>query len=147
MKSPLLLGATDERQKATRIAATRIAIGAGALLTTGLARVIFGLPQAQDTPAARFLARAFGIREIALGTWVLAVQDRDVEQRRLCYMVNATVDPVDLAALLWAFGRRQRIDRFVFSSSALAISAALAWFELLQETDRLEPVTVGGTTG
>jgi hypothetical protein len=143
--SPILIGAKGERAKATQIAVARIAIGAGALLTPGLARVLFGLPKKQDVPAARTMGGLFGIRNIVLGSWTLIARDRDVGQRRLCYGLNAVVDAADVGVLLWPLARRQGLDRFAISSLALAISATWAWLELLEESEAAAVTEISNT--
>ena len=134
-RSPLLIGAVGERACTTRIAGLRMAVGGGALFTSGLARRLFGLPADQDTPAARTLGRLFGIRNIVLGYWAYQTRDADKDARRFCYQVNMLVDAVDVAVLLWPMLRRQHLDRFSMTSIALGSSTALAWADLLKLID------------
>jgi hypothetical protein len=131
-RSPLLLGTTGEREMATRTALTRLSIGLGPLVAPGLAEVVFGVPAGHDNATARVLGRLFGIRNIVLGTWALAVRDADAEARRLCYALNAIVDGVDVGILLWSLLRRQGVDRLALTSAALGSSALLAWLDLLE---------------
>ena len=42
-RSQLLLGTSTEREMATRMGQTRISVGVSALVTTGLAQVVFGV--------------------------------------------------------------------------------------------------------
>jgi Domain of unknown function (DUF4267) len=134
-RSPLLRGAVGERECVTRIASLRMVLGGGALLTSGLARRLFGLPADQDTPTARTLGRLFGIRNIVLGYWAYQSRDADKEARRFCYQINMLVDAVDVAVLLWPVLRRQHIDRFAMTSIALGSSVALAWADVLKLLD------------
>jgi hypothetical protein len=131
-RSPLLLGTAGERQMAMRLVVTRISVGLGALVTTGLAEVVFGVPDEHDNATARVLGRLFGIRNVVLGAWALAVQDADVEARRLCYTLNAIVDGVDVGILVWSLMRRQGIARLSLTSAALGTSALLGWIDLLE---------------
>jgi len=52
------------------LAAIRLAVGAGAYLTPGLASRLFGIPLRRN-PQAPYLARLFGARDIALAVGVL----------------------------------------------------------------------------
>ena len=115
----------------TRIAALRISIGSSALVTTGLATVLFGVPATHDNASSRALGRLFGIRNIVLGAWILGVRDADVEARRLCYKLNAVVDAVDVRIFLLPLARRQGIARFSLSTLTLAVAATMAWLDLL----------------
>jgi uncharacterized protein DUF4267 len=134
-RSPLLLGTVGERESVTRIASLRMVVGGGALLTSGLARRLFGIPADQDSPAARALGRLFGIRNIVLGYWAYQTRDADKDARRFCYQINMLVDAVDVAVLLWPVLRRQHLDRFSITSIALGSSTALAWADLLKLLD------------
>lgn len=138
-RSPLLAGATTEREMATRMAQTRITIGSSALLATGLARVAFGVSAGHDNPSSRALGRLFGIRNIVLGAWILGVRDADVEARRLCYKLNAVVDAVDVGVLLWPLLRRQGTARFSLTAASLGTAATLAWMDLLDVSSPTGP--------
>lgn len=136
IRSPFLLGTGTERDGSTRIGLVRAGLGGLGLLATRPVQVAFGLPAAQDTPAARALARLFGIRNVVLAAWALTVRDADRETRRRCYQLNATVDAVDVAVVLWPVIRRQGLDRFGIASAALATAATLSWLELLGRQER-----------
>jgi hypothetical protein len=133
-RSPLLLGTEGEGEMATRMAVLRITVGLAPLLAPGMSKTVFGVPAEHDTPTTRAVGRLFGIRNVILGGWALAVRDADVEARRLCYRLNAIVDGLDVAVLLWPLLRRQGIGRFALSSAALGTSAALGWIDLLEES-------------
>lgn len=135
VRSPFLLGAGSERERATRIGVARMCVGGSLLLTTGLARRLFGVAEAQDTAALRMLARLFGIRNVVLGAWVLAARDHGAEQRRLCYRLNAVVDAADLGILAIGAMSGQGLVRAALMGSSLGGSALLAWLELLQEVE------------
>ena len=132
IRSPLLVATVTEQDGATRIGLVRVVVGALPLLAAGLARVLFGLPKKDDTPAVRTIARLFGIRNVVLGLWVLSVRAADPDTRRRCYQLNAAVDALDGLALVWPVVRRQGLIRFGLGSATLAVSATLSWLELLK---------------
>src|ERR1700730_15574938 len=90
-RSPLVIGADTERERAARIGIGRLAVGS-TLMASGFARRLFGVPREHDNGALRLVARLAGIRSIALGAWALQVRDHSVAERRLCYQINAAVD-------------------------------------------------------
>ncbi|MBV9099515.1 MAG: hypothetical protein JOZ46_01170 [Candidatus Dormibacteraeota bacterium] len=134
LRSPLLLGASSERERATQIGAARIGVGS-TLLAAGLARRVFGVPAEHDTGALRLTARLAGIRNVVLGCWTLQVRDQGKEQRRLCYQLNAAVDAADIAVLAWAFLRHSELRQAALMGTALGGSALLGWLELLSDLD------------
>jgi hypothetical protein len=139
-RSPLLLGTGSERERATRIGIARITIGSSMLLTTGLARRFFGIPAAQDNGGGlRLAARLFGIRNVVLGTWALLARDQGIDERRLCYRLQAAVDAGDLAVLAWAGIRGDGLLRPALMGGALGSSAVLAWLDLLGDVDGVTP--------
>jgi hypothetical protein len=135
LTSPFLLGAGSERERATRIGVARMCVGGPLLLTTGLARRLFGVPEEQDTPALRMLGRLFGIRNVVLGLWTLAARDHGAEQRRLCYRLNAAVDAADLVVLAVGGTTGRGLVRAALMGGSLGGSALLAWLELLRDVD------------
>lgn len=136
-RSPLLLGTGSERERATRVGVARIGIGATMLVTTGLGRRIFGIPAAQDSGGGlRLAARLFGIRNMVLGGWALMARDQGLEERRLCYRLNAVTDAADVAVLAWAGLRGRGLRRAALMGGALGGSALLAWLDLLADLDR-----------
>lgn len=138
-RSPLLLGATSERDGATRVGVTRVCIGTMLLVTTGLARRLFGVPADQDNGALRLVARFFGIRNLVLGTWALLARDQGVDERRLCYQLNAVTDATDLGILLLGGVRGKGLWRAAVMGSVLGGSALLAWLDLIEEVDAPAP--------
>ena len=130
-RSPLLIGARDERSRALQIGVARITVGSSLLLTTGLARRIFGLPDEMDNAGVRVTARLFGIRNIVLGAWAIAARDQGPAERRLCYQLNAMVDAADLGILALGAIADRRLVRAALMGGALGTSALLAWIELL----------------
>jgi hypothetical protein len=139
-RSPLLLGTGGERERATRVGVARICIGGSILLTTGLARRIFGIPAAQDNGGGlRLAARLFGIRNVVLGSWALLARDQGIDERRLCYRLNAAVDGADVAVLAWAGIRGEGLLRAALMGGALGGSVLLAWLDLLGDVEGAAP--------
>ena len=139
-RSPLLLGTASERDRATRIGIARICVGSSMVLTTGLARRVFGIPAAQDNGGGlRLAARLFGIRNVVLGTWTLLARDQGIDERRLCYRLQAAVDAGDLAALAWAAVRGDGLLQPAVMGGVLGGSALLAWLDLLGDVDAAAP--------
>jgi len=116
---------------ATRMGQARMIIGGSALLASGLAMLVFGLPKEHDNASARAVGRLFGIRNIVIGAWTLQNRDADLDTRRRWYTMNALIDAVDVAAFAWPLLRRQGTARLSISSAALGTSAAVAWIDLL----------------
>lgn len=139
-RSPLLLGTGSERERATRIGVARMVIGGSMLLTTGLGRRFFGIPADQDRGGGlRLAARLFGIRNVVLGAWALLARDQGIDERRLCYRLQATVDAADLAVLAWAGVRGDGLARPALMGGGLGTTAVLAWLDLLGDLDAVEP--------
>jgi hypothetical protein len=130
-RSPFLIGASGQRERATRIAVARMCVGGSLLLTTGLARRLFGIPEAQDSGALRMVARLFGVRNVALGLWALAARDHGPDERRLCYGLNAAVDAADLGILAIGAVTGEGLVQAAIMGGALGGSALLAWLDLL----------------
>lgn len=81
-------------QPARTLAGLRIAIGAGAWATPTLAGKLFGLDP-DNNPQASYLARLFGIRDIALGIGTTASTGAS---RRLWWQLGIACDLMDAAA-------------------------------------------------
>ena len=126
-------GARDHRDRITRIAVARLSVGSSVGLATGVTARVFGVPRDQVTPAARLIARLFGVRNCVLGVWALSVRDASAAEQKRCFQLNAAVDIADLAMLMPLLARRG-LRRTAIMSSVLAVNATLAWWELLQET-------------
>ncbi len=134
-RSPFLLGATSEHERATQIGVARICIGSLLLVTTGLARRLFGVPADQDNGALRLVSRLLGIRNIVLGAWALAARDQGVGQRRVCYQLNAVTDATDVGILVLGGVRGKGLWRTAAMGTALGGSALLAWLDLIKDVD------------
>ena len=131
--SPLLARTSSERDRATQIGVARMVVGSLLLDPTPISARVFGLPADLDNEGLRLLGRLAGIRNVTLGAWTVLVRDADLEQRRLCYRLNACVDAADLVVIAWALVRHPRLRRAAATSSILATSALLAWLDLLRE--------------
>jgi hypothetical protein len=93
---------------------------------------IFGVPSEQINPAARFIARLFGVRQLVLGAWALSVRDAEPAAQKLCVQLNMAVDAADLAVVVPYLLRRD-LRRAALMSALLAVSAVSGWYELLGE--------------
>jgi hypothetical protein len=138
-RSPFLVGAGSERERATRMGIARMCVGGMLLVTTGLTRRLFGIPVQQDNAALRAMARLAGVRNIVLGAWALAARDQERDERRLCYQLNAATDCVDLGILAVGGLTGEGLWRGVAMGCALGGSAMLAWLDLIQEADAGDP--------
>lgn len=134
-RSPFLLGAGSEREAVNRIGVARICVGSMLLITTGLARRLFGVPAEQDNGALRLVARFFGVRNVVLGAWALMARDRGPDERRLCYQLNAAVDATDLGILVVGGLEGEGLWQAATMGAALGSSALLAWMDLIKEVD------------
>ncbi|MDQ8043709.1 MAG: hypothetical protein AAGC46_03580 [Solirubrobacteraceae bacterium] len=81
----------------TLLSALRVAVGAGAWATPNLAGKAFGLdPDAN--PQAAYLARLFGVRDVALATFAQATTG---DARKLAWQLGIACDALDgVAAIL-----------------------------------------------
>src|ERR1700731_3517679 len=95
-RSPLVMGAETERDRANRLGIARMAV-VSSLIATGVARRLLGVPAEYDNGAARLAARLAGVRNLAMGAWTLQIRDHSKAERRLCYQLNAAVDAADVA--------------------------------------------------
>ncbi len=106
----------------------RLAIGIGAWLTPRLAGRLFGLdPNAN--PQSPYLARLFGIRDIALG---IGLSQSSGESRKLFIQLGILCDGADALAGLMA-GKRRYLNPFAtLLVSATAVSAVALGAGLLK---------------
>jgi hypothetical protein len=110
----------DDSSQINTLAALRIAIGAGAWLMPRVAGRLFGL-DVPGNPQAPYLARLFGIRDIALGLGTLTSSG---ESRRLWLQLGIACDLGDAAAS-WLGGRDESLPRYAsVMTGATALSAA-----------------------
>jgi hypothetical protein len=102
----------------------RVAIGAGLVVLPSLLGRIWVGSHARDD-RARVLARALGVRDLALGaTGVLALRDGDRKWARRAFGAQALADAVDLVAIL--AGRGMPLTSKVFGGTMAGGSAAVA---------------------
>jgi hypothetical protein len=111
--------ATDDIVK--NLAALRVAVGAGSWLAPGLAAKVFGL-DLQNNPQAPYLARLFGVRDIALGLG--ALQSTGPERRRWL-MLGVACDAADVLAgvLGTREGYLSRVSGALVTGTAVAATA------------------------
>ncbi|TME45640.1 MAG: hypothetical protein E6I33_09395 [Chloroflexi bacterium] len=132
-RSLIFVGSRDTRDRATRIGAARIAVGASMFMPRPLARRIAGLTEAEASGTLAFLGRAFGVRNVVLGAWVLATRDQPKHERRRVYQVNAAVDAADMAILAWAAVTQRPSKRFMLLASTLGTNVCLGFLQLASE--------------
>ena len=116
----------DERELARLLATGRVAVGTGLLLAP--ARVALLLGPAAREPAGRWLTRAGGIRDLALGALTLQAIGARAPVRPLL-VAGAVADGVDLAATALAYRRLPRWGRLVLlgaAGSGVALGLRLA---------------------
>ena len=119
------------RRVAIGIAAGRITLGFGALMTTGPALRVLGFPGTDTTGHA--LARLAGGRDLALGALTLAARDHTAALRAFV-LAGASLDAAD-ALTLGLAGQKDSelrlagIGGFVSGGSA-ALAGAWAWRRL-----------------
>jgi hypothetical protein len=66
-------------------------------------------------------------------------RDQGLDERRLCYRLNAVTDAADVAVLAWAGIRGQGLLRAALMGGALGGSALVAWIDLLADLERAVP--------
>jgi hypothetical protein len=84
----------DNEQAIRSLAGIRMAVGTSAWATPRLAGKAFGL-DADDNPQSPYLARLFGIRDLALGIGAMTTRG---EARRHWLMLGMLCDTADAAA-------------------------------------------------
>jgi hypothetical protein len=118
----------NPRDLALSQARGRIAVGAALVLIPGLARLWIG-PDARR-PAVKLLARALGVRDLALGAaGLLALRDGDSTWTQRAFAAQAVADAVDLAALVAAGSAlppMKRISGGLLAAGSAAVAAAYA---------------------
>jgi hypothetical protein len=136
-RSPLFLRTKTEHQRTTFAGVGRILIGVALLFPTSLSLRLFGIPEEYDNAALRAMGRLFGIRDIALGLWALAVRDQPSDVRKVCYRVNAAVDAADICALTLGAATSKELRRAAAMSSAFGGSGLIVWIDLIRDLTSL----------
>jgi hypothetical protein len=108
----------DAKATATAVCAGRIALGASYGLAPGLALRAWPGRDAHADPAARFLARSTGVRDLALGIGTLFALQKDAPVRGWLE-AGMLADVGDAAAVLLGFRSLPR------ARAVLALVAAL----------------------
>jgi hypothetical protein len=80
--------------------ALRVAIGGGAWAAPGLTGKVFGFKNIDTNHEALFMARLFGVRDVALGAGALASSG---DANRLWWQIGVVCDLADAAAGLISF--------------------------------------------
>jgi hypothetical protein len=118
----------NPRELALSQARGRIAVGAALVLAPGLARLWIG-PDARR-PAVKLLARALGVRDLALGAaGLVALRDGDAAWTRRAFAAQAAADAVDVAAIVGAGSAlplSKRISGGLLAAGSAAVAAAYA---------------------
>jgi hypothetical protein len=129
-RSPLLIGAHDQRRRLLQMGVARISVGVSIGVAPRLGARVFGAPAEQVTPVAALLARLVAVRNVTLGMWALALRDAGAAERRRFVRYNLAVDVVDLAVITPLLLRRD-LRRTAVMAGALATSAIFGWLDLL----------------
>lgn len=121
----------DDRQLARNFSLVRIAVGLAFVLMPRLAAKPW-LGEAVDSPAFRWMARAFGIRDALIGVGtMIAVDDKKPVRQWLHY--GAVSDATDAVATLIAYRHLPKYRRFALL--ATAASGAATGLALAQRLD------------
>jgi hypothetical protein len=121
----------DDRQLARSFSFVRIGFGLAFLLMPRLASKPW-MGDGADSPAFRWMARAFGVRDALIGVGTLiALDDKKPVRQWLHY--GAVSDATDAVATLIAYRHLPRYRRFAVLASAA--SSAAAGIALAQRLD------------
>src|SRR5439155_6800209 len=104
----------------TTLSGLRLAIGGAAWAAPNRTADLFGL-DSTNNPTSSFLARLFGVRDIALG--VSALRSTGAS-RRLAWQLGILCDLFDAAAALLARRNRTLATRAALMAGATALAAA-----------------------
>ena len=119
MTSPLAALAPDDAGRL--LAVTRVGVGTGAWIASGLAGRVLGL-QSRGGSSDSFVLRLFAVRDAVLGLGVLRSTGAE---RRHWLQLGMVADGADAAAAVVA-GAQGRIPRHVAVASAIAAAGAVA---------------------
>ncbi len=120
----------DARATAKAVCAGRIALGAGYALAPGLSLRAWPGRGVHRDPAARFLARSTGVRDLALGLGTLLALQKDAPVRGWLE-AGVLADAGDAAAILIGFRSLPRA-KAVFTL-ALAVGTAVTGRRLVAD--------------
>lgn len=111
----------NDRDLARQLSFGRIAVGVGAVVAPGrFTRAWIGAADG-DRPGPRLVARAFGVRDAALGIITLKAIDDDDDRLADLLKLGAVCDGVDAAATVVAFRHLPKAMRFLtFATAATA---------------------------
>lgn len=114
---------------ARTMAIGRMTLGALVTLTPGLVLRVYGLPDGANTPAVRYLARLFGVRNAELGFVLWRIRE-DRNRVRQMATLNACIEGLDAIAGITPLVRRDGIDRAARSALATSITVGTSFLAL-----------------
>lgn len=106
MRVGTVSGSAALRNYAAAMLVERVAVGAVAFAAPGALLSGFGLGAEQDSPALRYFARLFGVRNAVLGVMVWQVRNDPAALSRVA-AVNAVTEVVDAGIAAVPLVRRQ----------------------------------------
>lgn len=104
----------------------RILLGVAPFVAARPASRLMGFPAEQDVPAARLMARLFGVRDIGLGVLV-GYAIRHPEALTFVLLFNAAMDLGDIVSALIPIAKRQGIDRGAITTGLFAFGGMSSW--------------------
>ena len=104
----------------------RILLGVAPFVAARPASRLMGFPADQDVPAARLMARLFGIRDVGLGVLV-AWSIRHPDALTFVLLFNAAMDLGDIVSAVIPVAKRQGIDRGAITTGAFAFGGMSSW--------------------
>lgn len=123
------------RRYAAGMGTMRIAVGVAAVAAPGALMTGLGAPAEFNTPALRYWARLFGVRNTALGLQILHAR-RDPERLRELATLNAGVELADLAAGSVIAVQVPEMRRTGFAVMVTSVTAAAGFVGLRAVTRR-----------
>lgn len=113
------------------LSSLRVAIGAGAWVTPAIAARVFGL-SAADNPQLPYMARLFGIRDVALG---IGTTQTTGPSRRVWWQIGIACDLADAGAA-YLGGRDGSLSKFTaIAAGGTALAAAGLGVAAMQTDD------------
>lgn len=104
----------------------RILLGVAPFVAARPASRLMGFPAEQDVPAARLMARLFGVRDIGLGVLV-GYAIRHPEALTFVLLFNAAMDLGDIVSAVIPVAKRQGIDRGALTTGVFAFGGMSSW--------------------
>ena len=125
------------------LAGLRIVVGTASWVAPRLSGELFGVSSRRN-PQLPYIARLFGIRDLAMGVGVLAA---GADERRLWLQLGVVCDLADALAAL-AAGRNGELDRrsTVMVTAPAVIASGLGAVALARSSGPAEPPPPGSTS-